>query len=91
MLEVHSDAPGRLSLHGHCGLAQATLLAQALAQAHDQDGVVTIDVSGLDDLDTAGLQVLLAFARHRGGGAQLQGWSPALAARLRLTGFAELL
>jgi anti-anti-sigma regulatory factor len=90
MLDIRSEAPGRLSLHGHCGLAQAPTLTQALAALLDFEGVATLDLAGLDDLDTTALQLLLAFRRQRGPDVRIVGWSPALTSRLQLTGFNEL-
>jgi anti-anti-sigma regulatory factor len=91
MLDITQDAPGRVALHGHCGLAQASVLLQVLQELDATEGTATLDMRGLEDLDTAALQLLLAFSRHRGSRLTLVGWRPELARRLELTGFTALL
>ena len=63
MLRTHQSKPGLLVLEGAATLATAEELHSALAGLLNEPEPVTVDTSGLQDLDTAGLQVLLAFVR----------------------------
>ncbi len=55
----------RLALEGDLQVVFLERLHQALAQAFGQSEPVQIDLSGITSVDTAGLQLLLAFARSR--------------------------
>ncbi len=55
----------RLALEGDVQVVFLERLHQALAQAFGQPDTVQIDLSAVTSVDTAGLQLLLAFARSR--------------------------
>ncbi len=90
MLDIRAEGPGRIALVGHSSLHGIEVLVEALRELLPAPGVIVIDTSGLEDLDTASLQVLLAFAKQRPGGVKLTGWPPTLAARLNQAGFHAL-
>lgn len=55
----------RLALEGDVQVVFLERLHQALTQAFGQTDPLQIDLSGITSVDTAGLQLLLAFARSR--------------------------
>lgn len=55
----------RLALEGDLQVVFLERLHQALTQAFGQSEPLQIDLSGITSVDTAGLQLLLAFARSR--------------------------
>lgn len=75
MLTVHVKAPGHLELEGSLTIyevadAHAELTARLAEQAADQPW--RLDLHALGDLDSAGLQLLLALRRQvLGNGAML--------------------
>jgi ABC-type transporter Mla MlaB component len=52
-------------LPGECGIASAAKLKSALLKRVGDAGSVTLDASAVQRVDSAGLQVLAAFARDR--------------------------
>ncbi|MDE2049706.1 MAG: STAS domain-containing protein [Gammaproteobacteria bacterium] len=60
---VHAD--GSLTLAAQCTVAEAESLKSELARRLDESGPVTLDVSALQRIDTAALQLLAAFVRDR--------------------------
>lgn len=66
MFEVSGSAPAELTLAGEANIHTARELYRALRGVLDRDEPVTLDLGGLTEVDLAGLQVLLAFARVRG-------------------------
>lgn len=56
---------GSLTLGAECTVAEADALKAELARRLDDSGTVTVDVTALQRIDTAGLQLLAAFVRDR--------------------------
>jgi ABC-type transporter Mla MlaB component len=72
----------------------ALSLKEGLAGLLDEPEAVTLDISALQRIDTAGMQVITAFVRERTGHGRLvewQGAAPVLAAAARLLGLTSLL
>jgi anti-anti-sigma regulatory factor len=96
-----SDAPvaqrsesGVLALGANCTVRDCSALKSELLDllAHRQP--VTIDVSGVERIDTAAMQVLCAFARDRqaaGGQVRWVGQAPGFVAAVRLLGLKKVL
>ncbi len=63
MMEIHQETCGeatvRLSMQGGLNIYEATALKQALVDAVHQHDRVELDLSAVDDLDTAGVQLLM--------------------------------
>lgn len=77
-----------------CTVADAGSLKTGLAKLFDTADAVTLDVSALQRIDTAGLQVIAAFVRDRESqGRQVlwRGEAPALTAAAQLLGLNALL
>jgi ABC-type transporter Mla MlaB component len=75
-------------------VADATSLKSELAKLLDESDVVTLDISAIRRIDTAGLQVIATFVREReshGRQVQWQGAAPALSTAARLLGLSSLL
>jgi anti-anti-sigma factor len=63
-----------------------------LNQALEESDLAVVDVSGVNDVDVAGLQLLLAFfqsAGHRSSPCKLTGIGPGLRKALQLTGLEQ--
>jgi ABC-type transporter Mla MlaB component len=95
-----SAAPGQepasntLALAAECTVADAGSLKERLAGLLNEPQTVTLDVTALQRIDTAGLQVITAFIRERTGlGRQVewQGTAPVLATAAQLLGLGSLL
>ncbi|MFL6605978.1 MAG: lipid asymmetry maintenance protein MlaB [Steroidobacteraceae bacterium] len=87
-------ASNTLALAAECTVADAGSLKERLAGLLDQPQTVTLDVTALQRIDTAGLQVITAFVRERAGlGLQVewQGTAPVLATAAQLLGLTSLL
>jgi len=93
-------APGKepasntLALAAECTVSDAGSLKESLARLVDQPQAVTLDVTALQRIDTAGLQVIIAFVRERAGHGRLvewQGTAPVLATAAHLLGLTSLL
>jgi ABC-type transporter Mla MlaB component len=72
----------------------ATSLKESLAALLDEPLPVTLDITTLQRIDTAGLQVITAFVRERAGHGRTvewQGTSPALITAAQLLGLTSLL
>jgi anti-sigma B factor antagonist len=64
MTEIQLDDTGTLKLFGEVTISTAQdLYSQLAAISADDHPMLTIDLSGLTQLDTAGVQLLLAFRR----------------------------
>jgi anti-anti-sigma regulatory factor len=77
-----------------CTVADAGTLKTGLAKLLEETGTVTLDISAVQRIDTAGLQVIAAFVREReshGRQVQWRGEAPALANAARLLGLGALL
>jgi ABC-type transporter Mla MlaB component len=96
-------APGRrtrgqrdnsLILAAECTVAGAETLKEQLARRLGESSPVTVDVSALQRIDTAGLQLLAAFVRDRrtaGHAVTWRGRAPALEAAAGLLGLHTML
>ncbi len=87
-------ASSTLALAAECTVADAGSLKERLASLLDEPLAVTLDVTALQRIDTAGLQVITAFVRERTGlGRQVewQGTAPVLVTAAQLLGLTSLL
>lgn len=81
-----------LALSGAVTVADAEALHAAAVALAEHPEVITVDLSGLHDIDLSGLQVLLALARARAEESLIfRGWPPAIRARIELCGLTALL
>lgn len=83
-----------LSLAAECMVSDATSLKECLAGLLEEPLPVTLDITALQRIDTAGLQVITAFVRERAGhgrSVEWQGSAPVLAAAAQLLGLTSLL
>jgi len=85
------ESDGGLSLTGELVVHELAGLRARLDEIAAGSGELTLDVSGLEQVDTAGLQLLVAFLRHRGSQdpLRLAGLSPALERAAKLTGLED--
>ena len=65
---------GSLSLGAECTAAEADALKLELTHRLDDSGTVTLDVTALQRIDTAGLQLLAAFVRDRRTAGRTVAW-----------------
>ena len=85
---------GLLTLTAECTVAEAEALKSQLMRRLDESGPVTVDVSALQRIDTAGLQLLAAFVRDRrtaGRKVEWHGRAAALDAAVGLLGLHDML
>ena len=85
---------GSLTLAAECTVAEAESLKSELARRLDEAGPVTVDVSALQRIDTAGLQLLAAFVRDRRTAGRVVEWrgsADALAGAAGLLGLTDML
>jgi phospholipid transport system transporter-binding protein len=85
---------GALMLGPECTLAEADSLKAELASRLAAPEAITVDVSALQRIDTAGLQLLAAFVRDRrtaGRTVHWRGRAPALEAAADLLGLKDML
>ena len=83
-----------LALAAECTVSDAGSLKERLARLLEEPQAVTLDVTALQRIDTAGLQVITAFVRERAGHGRLvewQGTAPVLATAAQLLGLTSLL
>jgi ABC-type transporter Mla MlaB component len=83
-----------LALAAECMVSDAGSLKENLAALLDQPLPVTLDITALQRIDTAGLQVIAAFVRERTGhgrSVEWQGTAPVLTTAARLLGLTSLL
>jgi len=83
-----------LALAAECLVAGARALKESLASHLDEPLPITLDITALQRIDTAGLQVLTAFVRERAGHGRAVEWrgtAPALTAAAQLLGLTSLL
>jgi ABC-type transporter Mla MlaB component len=89
MLEVRREAGTRASLHGPLTAGSAKELKAGLLALVGVPEVVDLDLSGVTEVDFAGVQVVVAFARSRGSrGVRAAGCPERVLARLRMAGLA---
>jgi ABC-type transporter Mla MlaB component len=87
-------ANGALTLAADCTVAEADALKSQLARRLQQSEPVIVDVSALQRIDTAGLQLLAAFVRDRrtaGRALEWRGRASALDAAAGLLGLNDML
>lgn len=87
-------ASSTLALAAECTVSDAISLKERLAGLLDEPQTVTLDITALQRIDTAGMQVITAFVRERAGHGrpvEWQGTAPVLAAAARLLGLTSLL
>jgi len=87
-------ASNTLALAAECTVSDAGSLKERLTGLLDEPQAVTLDVTALQRIDTAGLQVITAFVRDRGAHGRAvvwQGTAPALTAAAQLLGLTSLL
>ena len=75
-------------------VSEASSLKERLAALLDEPQPVTLDVTALQRIDTAGLQLITAFVRERAGSGRAvewQGTAPVLATAAQLLGLTSLL
>ncbi|HEX5458660.1 MAG TPA: STAS domain-containing protein [Steroidobacteraceae bacterium] len=65
---------GTLTLGADCTVAEADELKSTLASRVAESGPVTLDVSALQRIDAAGLQLLAAFVRDRRAAGRTVAW-----------------
>jgi ABC-type transporter Mla MlaB component len=83
-----------LTLSAECMVSQAAALKEQLAALLEQPLPVTLDISSLQRIDTAGLQVITAFVRDRAAHGREVAWhgeAPVLATAAQLLGLTSLL
>jgi ABC-type transporter Mla MlaB component len=87
-------ASSTLALAAECTVSDAGFLKERLTALLDEPQAVTLDVTALQRIDTAGLQVITAFVRERAGHGRPVEWhgtAPVLATAARLLGLTSLL
>lgn len=85
---------GSLILAAECTVAEADALKSELARRLDEPETVTVDVTALQRIDTAGLQLLAAFVRDRRTAGRTIAWrgrAAALEAAAGLLGLERML
>lgn len=83
-----------LALAAECTISDAASLKARLAGLLDEPLPVTLDISTLQRIDSAALQVITAFVRERAGHGRLvewQGSAPVLVTAAQLLGLTTLL
>ena len=93
-LVSNTPAATTLALAAECLICGASTLKESLAPLVDQALPITLDITGLQRIDTAGLQVLTAFARERaahGRAIEWRGTAPALTSAAQLLGLTSAL
>jgi ABC-type transporter Mla MlaB component len=81
-------------LGSNCSVKDAAALKTSLCAFSNRSDAVTLDVSAVERVDTATMQLLCAFVRDRSGRKQSVTWrgeSAALQDAVRLLGVGELL
>jgi phospholipid transport system transporter-binding protein len=89
-----ASAEAWLALAADCTVAEADSLKAGLMRVLGDPRAVTLDVSGLQRIDTAALQLLAAFVRDRRTAGQRIEWrgrAPALDAAAGLLGLRSML
>ena len=91
---AHETGGGCFAVAAECTIADASSLKTGLAKLLDESGPVTLDISAVRRIDTAGLQVIATFVREReshGREVQWRGNAPALSTAAKLLGLSSLL
>jgi phospholipid transport system transporter-binding protein len=90
----HTTGSGAFAIAAECTVADASSLKSGLAKLLDESESVILDISAVQRIDTAGLQVIAAFIREResqGRQVQWRGHAPAIATAAKLLGLGTLL
>jgi ABC-type transporter Mla MlaB component len=90
----NEPASNTLVLAAECTVSDAGSLKERLASLLDAPQAVTLDITALQRIDTAGMQVITAFVRERAGHGrpvEWQGTAPVLASAAHLLGLTSLL
>lgn len=90
----HKTARGPFAVAAECTVADASSLKAGLAKLLDDTDIVTLDISAVQRIDTAGLQLIATFVRERearGRQVEWQGAAPVLATAAQLLGLDSLL
>jgi phospholipid transport system transporter-binding protein len=85
---------GSFALAAECTVADAESLKTGLAKLLNRSSVVTLDISAVQRIDTAGLQVIATFIREReshGRKVQWRGAAPAVSMATELLGLSAVL
>jgi ABC-type transporter Mla MlaB component len=92
MFETDLISPTTLRLRGRATIDHTGAMYRALEAMLPVPEPVVLELDGLEELDTAGLQLLLAFVLERGRDhVDLRGWTPLQRSRLQLAGMTEIL
>ena len=86
--------PGVFTLSAECTIAESAPLQADLSRLLDKDTPVTLDAKELQRIDTAGMQVIVAFVRERTASGRQVEWRntpPTLLSAARLLGLGTLL
>ena len=86
--------PTTLVLTAECLVSGASTLKQSLASLLDEPQPITLDITALQRIEAAGLQVLTACVRERTGNGHTVDWpgtAPALTSAAQLLGLTSLL
>ena len=90
----HKTEGSAFALAAECTVADAGSLKSGLAKLMDEPGTVALDVSAVQRIDTAGLQLLTAFVLDRmvlDRDVEWRGDAPALSAAVKLLGLTAFL
>jgi ABC-type transporter Mla MlaB component len=91
---VETPPTTTVALAAECLVSGASTLKESLAGLLDEPQPITLDITALQRIDTAGLQVLTAFIRERAGHGRTVEWrgtAPALTSAAQLLGLTSLL
>jgi len=89
---AHDSKSGRLAIQGELTIYQAAAAREACIAARDSGALREVDLSGVTELDTAGLQLLLQVSRidvDQQRRVQLTGHSQAVREALLVAGLAN--
>lgn len=89
-----STSDSIVALASNCTVKDAAALKDTLCAVLDSDVAITLDISSVERIDTATIQVLCAFVRQRGAAARSVVWSgtsDAVEEAARLLGVRSLL
>ncbi len=87
-------SPGVFTLSAECTIAESAPLQADLSRLLNKDTPVTLDAKELQRIDTAGMQVIVAFVRERNASGRQVEWRntpPTLLSAARLLGLGTLL
>lgn len=89
MLKIERRSSTELGFSGEANLENAEAFKKALVEVLDVPGEIKLCFADLNEMDTAGLQILLAFVRARGHeGVRILECPEALRRRINVAGLA---